>query len=107
MSSKTYGGAALVGLLSSLLLAVPAAVGQPRLPPNEYACQVRDQAGTYHLVLVQADDMARAAVVAEEARLRVTGFEEAGLVTVVECIDRNRGSFRDRGFQRTFRAAEL
>ncbi|MEQ9462927.1 MAG: hypothetical protein RJQ10_04670 [Haliea sp.] len=107
MSYKKYCNAAVLGALSSLLLAIPAATGAPRLPANEYACQVKDQSGASSLVLVQADDLQQAAVVAAESWYRVRGPRDAGPVTVVECVDKEQGSFRDRAFQRSYRESLL
>lgn len=107
MSYKTSFSAAVLGSLSSILLAVPSALGGPSMPPNEYACQIRNQAGAESLVLVQAFELDEAVAVAGKSRLPIRGAGEAGLVEVVECINRKEGSFRDRSFQRSYQEAAL
>mgnify|MGYP004382518177 CR=1 FL=1 len=67
-----------------------------------YACEVQTQAGVAGLVMVQADTLKDAHKAALGASARTLDGKRSQAVSLVECIEHGKGSFRDSAMQRLY-----
>jgi len=72
---------------------------QAKMPQGEFVCQVKDVDGETRFVGIQASDVNRAKAIAEgKSKWEVPAGRE-----VVECIDPNTQTFRQREAQKQYR----
>lgn len=86
---------------AALLLAGTATARDDKRP-YEYACEVQTEAGVAGLVVIQAAEMDKARAAAGRALAHTLGGERSPAMSVVECIKRPEGQFRDSQFQRFY-----
>jgi len=96
VTTKLLGAAA-----AGLLLAVTAGARDGE-QHHEYACEVQTQAGVAGLVVIQATGMDKARQAAAQAPAYTIGGERSPAMSVLECIERPGGRFRDSQFQRFY-----
>lgn len=70
-----------------------------------YACEVQTQAGVAGLVMVQADTLKDAQKSALGATARTLDGNRSQAVSLVECIEHGKDSFRDSAMQRFYDTA--
>jgi len=87
---------------SASLLLAGTATARDNERHHEYACEVQTEAGVAGLVVIQSTEMGKARAAAGRALAHTIGGERSPAMSVLECIERPGGRFRDSQFQRFY-----
>jgi len=87
---------------SAAVLLAGTATARDNEPHHEYACEVQTEAGVAGLVVIQATEMEKARTGVGLSLAHTVGGERSPVMSVVECIKRPEGKFRDSQFQRFY-----
>ncbi|WP_157976793.1 hypothetical protein [Parahaliea mediterranea] len=94
---KHWAGAMAVAML---LAGISPAYGIPRAPGKNFDCQVLAKSGIHALVMVQADSAEDAETVAKGAMSVDMGGQRSPTLSVIECLETAKETFKDSTFQK-------
>lgn len=96
---KLAGRLSALAVVFALFVATSIVFAQAKMPPGEFVCQVKDADGEMRFVGIQASDLDRAKEIAQgKSKWAVPAGRE-----LVECINPNTQTFKNRTAQNQYR----